>query len=213
MILGPLWRYSHPDVIDLDDLDACRTGLLERLRRDAFAQRPVTLASGRTSNFYIDCKEVTLDAQGHLLVGRCLFESLRSYEARVARSVAAVGGLTLGADPLASAVSMTSALRGEDKPAFIVRKEPKGHGTGAWLEGTSRLEPGAELAVLEDVVTSGGSALKAAHRLREAGFKVSVVLALVDRLEGGAAAIEAEGLELVPLFTRRDFMRDEEVEG
>jgi orotate phosphoribosyltransferase len=107
---------------------------------------------------------------------------------------------------------MTSALRGHPIPAFIVRKAPKGHGTGAWLEGAKRLAPGSELVVLEDVVTTGGSALSAARRVREAGFEVRLVLGLVDRLEGGRAAIEAEGLRLETLFTRRDFLSDDEVE-
>ena len=192
-------------MIDLDDLQATRRRLLERLRTDAYENREVTLSSGRTSSFYIDSKPVTLDPEGHLLVGRLLFERVLAHEQSLGRPVAGVGGLTLGADPIASAVAMTSALRGHPYPAFIVRKEPKGHGTAAWLEGVRRLPKGGELVVLEDVLTTGASALKAVERVRAAGFEVSLVLGLVDRLEGGREAVEAAQVRLETLFDRRDF--------
>lgn len=198
-------------MIDLDDLGATRARLLELMRTHAFAKRSVTLVSGRKSNFYVDSKQVSLDPEGHLLIGRLFFEHICEHEARTGRPVAAAGGLTLGADPLASAVAMTSALRAKPLPAFIVRKEPKGHGTGAWLEGTQRLPEGAQVVVLEDVVTTGGSALRAVERVRQAGFEVQLVLGLVDRLEGGREAIEAAGVTLECLLTRRDFLSDEEV--
>lgn len=199
-------------MIDQDESQATRSALIERLRTLAFQKRLVTLASGRKSNFYVDCKQVTLDGEGHLLVGRSLLHAMERFEARTGQRFAAVGGLTLGADPIASAVAMTSALRGRNLAAFIVRKEPKGHGTGAWLEGTARLSSGAPVVVVEDVVTTGGSALKAVDRMRAAGFEVPLVLGLVDRLEGGRAAVEAEQVELVTLFDRRDFLSDEELE-
>lgn len=197
----------------LDDLPAAREALRSRFRERAFQKRLVTLSSGRRSNFYFDSKQVSLLGEGHLLIGRLLYDAIERYEARTGRSVAAAGGLTLGADPLASAVCMTAALRGRDLPAVIVRKEPKGHGTGAWLEGAGPLDGGAEVVVLEDVVTTGGSALKAVERLRSADFKVSLVLGLVDRLEGGREAVEARELELETLFNRRDFVSDEELES
>ncbi|MBX2813693.1 MAG: orotate phosphoribosyltransferase [Myxococcales bacterium] len=180
--------------------------LLQHLRERAYRRGTVTLASGKTSDFYIDCKQVTLSAEGHVLVGQCLWDRIRNHCSRTGRSVTAVGGLTLGADPLASAVAMTSALTGAPVAAFIVRKEPKGHGTGAWLEGVSDLSEGDELVVLEDVVTTGGSALKAVERVRARGFVVRTVFALVDRLDGGREAIADAGLELDTLFTRNDFI-------
>lgn len=198
-------------MIDLDDLEAVRGRLLELMTERAFQHREVTLASGRKSRFYIDSKEVSLDAEGHLLIGRLLFDAAVRYESG-GHPLVGVGGLTLGADPIASAVAMTSALRERPLPAFIVRKEPKGHGTGRWLEGTSRFGAGAEVVVVEDVVTTGGSALKAIERVREAGFTVGHVLALVDRLEGGRENIEAAGVSLESLFTRRDFLTDAEAE-
>lgn len=194
--------------MSLQDHDHRR--LLQLLTELSFQRRSVTLASGRTSNFYVDCKETTLSAEGHVLVGRRLFATIAEYQRRTGRVIGGVGGLTLGADPIASAISLTSALAGAPIPAFIVRKEPKGHGTGAWLEGTKNLQAGASVVVVEDVITTGGSAKKAIERVREAGFEVALCLALVDRLEGGREAIEAEGLEVVTLYTRRDFMADED---
>ncbi len=195
-----------------DDLEQARTDLLALLETKSFQKRKVTLTSGRTSNFYVDCKQTTLDATGHVLVGRLLFEEMRRYEERGGRRVAGVGGLTLGADPIASAASLTSALLDHPIPALIVRKEPKGHGTGAFLEGANNLVAGGEVVVVEDVVTTGGSAMKAVERIRDGGFTVHLVLGLVDRLEGGRENLEREGLEVVTLFDRRDFLPDDEVE-
>ena len=185
-----------------------RDRLLQLLTERAFQRRAVTLASGRASNFYIDCKEVTLDAEGSHWVGTLLFERIRAYETATGRVIGAVGGLTLGADPIATAVSLTSFQAGAPRPAFIVRKEAKGHGTGRYLEGLSRVGAGAELAVVEDVVTTGGSSLTAVERLREAGYVVRRVFALVDRTEGGRENLEAADLELDALFQKTDFMEE-----
>ena len=116
-----------------------RDELLRLLRTRAFEEREVTLASGKKSSFYIDCKQVTLLAEGHVLVGRLLLAEIRRWEAAKGRRLWAVGGLTLGADPIASAVSMTSALQNAPIPAFIVRKEPKKHGTEQYLEGIANI--------------------------------------------------------------------------
>ncbi len=177
------------------------------LRQRAFERRQVVLSSGKTSDFYIDCKQVTLHGFGHLAVGRGLLSALEVYEARTGLNVGAVGGLTLGADPIASAVAMTAALDGRDLPAFIVRKEAKGHGTGAFLEGIKHIAPGTPAAIVEDVMTTGGSSVKAITRTREAGYPVSVVLALVDRLEGARENLEAHDVEVISLFTRHDFIQ------
>ncbi len=180
--------------------------LLALLTRLSFERRPVVLASGRHSDFYIDCKQVTLHPDGLLWLGRLLFQRILDYEKSSSVSVAGVGGLTLGADPIAAAVALISAQAAHPIPAFIVRKEPKGHGTGAYLEGTRNLPAGGELIVVEDVVTTGESALKAVRRLREAGFKVNLVLGLVDRLEGGREALAAESVALDTLYNRLDFI-------
>jgi orotate phosphoribosyltransferase len=183
-------------------LEADRARLLELLRALSFERRKVVLASGRESDFYVDCKRTTLTAEGHVLVGRLLFDRAR----RIAPPVRGVGGLTLGADPIASAIALTSFLEGSPLDAFIVRKEPKGHGTGQWIEGRKTLPDGTRVAVIEDVVTTGGSALKAIERCRAEKLEPVACLALVDRLEGGREAIEAAGVPLDALFTRKDFI-------
>ncbi|MBI3182171.1 MAG: orotate phosphoribosyltransferase [Myxococcales bacterium] len=179
-----------------------RERLLELLRKKAFERRKVVLSSGKESDFYIDCRRVALTAEGHYLVGRLLFAAIRGSCPRAV----AVGGLTLGADPLASAVSLTSHLAAAPLSAFVVRKEPKAHGTGEWIEGASLLSRGAEVAVLEDVVTTGASTLQAIERAQASGFIVAGVFALVDREEGGREAIEAKGYRVSSLFSRRDFL-------
>ena len=192
-----------------------RARLLELLRNLSFERRKVVLSSGRESDFYIDCKRTALTAEGHVLVGRLLLERVR----RLPPPVHGVGGLTLGADPIASAVATASFLElerwraaggGGDPPttcdAFVVRKEPKGHGTGQWIEGRRTLPDGSRVAVIEDVVTSGGSALRAIERCRVERLVPVACLALVDRQEGGREAIEAEGVPLQSLFTRGDFL-------
>ena len=189
-------------LVERPELAAKRDRLLELLRRDAFQEREVVLSSGRTSNFYIDCKQVSLDAEGACLIGELFHQVIE----QVAPDAVAVGGLTLGADPLATATSLVSFQRGRPRAAFIVRKEPKGHGTNQWLE-TTKLAPGARVVVLEDVVTTGASTLKAIERVRLAGLEVAHAIGLVDRLEGGREAVTVE-TPLTTLFTRRDFLPD-----
>ncbi|MGE0401340.1 MAG: orotate phosphoribosyltransferase [Kofleriaceae bacterium] len=177
-----------------------RARLLELLRERSFAEREVVLSSGLKSNFYIDCKQVSLDAEGAALIGE-LFHMVVDH---VAPDAVAVGGLTLGADPLATATSLQSFVAGRPRAAFIVRKEPKGHGTNQWVEST-KLSPGAKVVILEDVITTGASTLRAIERSRLAGLDVVHALGLVDRLEGGREAVVAE-TPLTTLFTRKDFL-------
>jgi len=179
-----------------------RERLLELLTRLAYEKRRVTLSSGRESDFYIDTKQASLTAEGHFLVGRLVLAEVRAHFA----GAQAVGGMTMGADPIASAASLTSFIEAPPGiPAFYVRKEPKGHGTNQWLEGKKSIPPGAQVAVVEDVVTTGASTLKAVERVRSEGFRVLGVVALVDREEGGRQAVEAAGVSLRPLFRRSDF--------
>ena len=166
--------------------------LLELLASRAYRRGQFTLASGRSSEHYVNCKPVTLSGRGAQLLAPKLL-------ALVEPDAVAVAGLTLGADPMVSWVAHAAALGGRELDALIVRKEAKGHGTGAWLEGPLP-EPGARITLLEDVVTSGGSALKAVKQLRAAGYQLERVVAIVDREEGGAAALAAEGLELKALY-------------
>jgi orotate phosphoribosyltransferase len=191
-----------PPLFDRPELAAWRDRLRELLRARAFQEREVVLSSGKTSNFYIDCKQVSLDAEGATLIGE-LFHAMIE---EIAPQAVAVGGLTLGADPLATATSVVSFQRGRPRAAFLVRKEPKGHGTNQWLEST-RLAAGADVVIVEDVVTTGAATLKAIERARLAGLHVVHAIGLVDRLEGGREAVTQE-TPLTTLFTRRDFLPD-----
>jgi orotate phosphoribosyltransferase len=173
------------------------------LTERSFERRKVTLASGKESDFFVDCKQTILTAEGHAVVGQLMFEALSELG-----PVDAVGGVELGGCPLASAVSLISFQENRPLPALYVRKQRKDHGTGKRIEGDKALRPGLRVALLEDVVTTGGSSLKALDVLREAGCEVAGIVAIVDRLEGGGEAIEEAGVKLVRLTTRRDFIRD-----
>lgn len=177
-----------------------RERLLAILKEKSYEKREVTLASGRKSNFYIDCKQTTLDAEGAYLLGRLMYEKIEA----MGETIDGVGGLTLGADPIATALSIASFEANNPIPAFIIRKEPKGHGTGQWLEGRKNLKSGARVVIVEDVVTTGGSSLKAAKRAEEEGMTIVKILALVDRCEGGREIIEEAGYELDSLFERSE---------
>jgi orotate phosphoribosyltransferase len=184
-----------------------RADLLKLLRELSYEERAVTLSSGKPSHFYIDCKQAVLTGVGHVLVGACFVDLLQQSENHApSRSRhAAVGGLTMGADPLASATSLWSTLHGRELDAVYVRKEPKGHGTGAFLEGTKHVPVGSRVAVVEDVVTTGQASKTAAERLRAHGYVVDTVLAIVDREAGGREALAAMGLSLWSLFSVADF--------
>jgi orotate phosphoribosyltransferase len=166
----------------------------------SYEEREVTLASGRKSNFYFDGKQTTLHSQGGLLVGKAFWEEIKQFEG----PIHGVGGLTLGADPIATATSIAAQLDGADVHAFIIRKEPKGHGTGQWLEGRKNLLPGSRVVIVEDVTTTGGSSLKAVERAEEEGLVVLGIVTLVDREEGAREAIEGAGQQLRAVFTRTE---------
>lgn len=178
-----------------------RARLLQLLTERSIPRGRVVLASGRESDFFVDCKQTVLSAEGHALVGALMFEALGAFE-----PVAAVAGVELGGCPLASAVALVSFQRAAPLDAVYVRKEAKDHGSKRLLEGDARLPQGARIAILEDVVTTGGSTLAAASKLRAAGYAIAGVVALVERLEGGREAIEADGIPLAALYTRRDFI-------
>jgi orotate phosphoribosyltransferase len=153
------------------------------------------LASGKRSSYYIDARLTTMSGQGQLLIGRIGLQLLDDNQ----WSAQALGGLTLGADPIAYAIAHAAALQDRVLDAFTVRKEPKGHGAGRLIEGG--FEPGMRVVVVEDVVTTGESALRALHAVREAGGEVLGVLAVVDREEGGRQRIENEKVAVTCMFT------------
>ncbi len=178
---------------------AARERLLELLRGLSFEKKKVTLASGRESDFFIDCKQTILTAEGHALVGALMFDALPS-------SARAVAGVELGGCPLASAVSLVSFQRGRPLPALYVRKQQKDHGSKRRVEGDRSLSAGLEVTLLEDVITTGNSSLSAVGALEEAGARVTTIVALVDRDEGGRETIESRGRRVVSLFRRGDFL-------
>jgi orotate phosphoribosyltransferase len=178
-----------------------RERLRNIIREKSYEKRKVVLSSGAESDFYFDGKQTTLNAEGGFLTGRLFFDAIRNI-----REVEGVGGLTLGADPIATATSLVSFVENQPIPAFIIRKEPKGHGTGAWLEGGKNLPSGAKVVIVEDVVTSGGSSLKAITRAEEEGLKVLGVVTLVDREEGGRENIEKAGYWLKAIFTKSEII-------
>jgi len=172
-----------------------RDELLNLLINDAYRKGEFTLSSGRSSEHYVNCKPVTLSGRGLTLTSMMLLGCIEE-------DSAAVAGLTLGADPLVSGVAVVSALDRKTLNALIVRKEPKGHGTKVWIEGPPPPE-GSKITVLEDVITTGGSAIQAVKRIRDAGYTVNRVVSIVDRQEDGEAdtAMKLAGLELYSLFS------------
>lgn len=180
-----------------------RERLVALLRQRSFEQKRVILASGRESDFFIDCKQTVLTAEGHALVGELMFDALDGLP-----RCEAVAGVELGGCPLASAVSLVSFVRGRPLDAFYVRKEVKDHGSRRLVEGDKSLRQGVPVVILEDVITTGGSTLKAVEKLRAVGANVVGVVALVDRLEGGAEAIRDAGFPLLSICSRRDFLPD-----
>ncbi len=170
------------------------------IRELSYEEREVTLASGRKSNFYFDGKQTTLHSRGGLLVGQAFWEEVKQFGV----TIDGVGGLTLGADPIATATSIAAQLEGDNVHAFIIRKEPKGHGTGQWLEGRKNLPPGSKVVIVEDVTTTGGSSMKAVERAKEEGLEVVGIVTLVDREEGAREAIEGAGQVLRTVFTKSE---------
>lgn len=177
--------------------DSRRLSRLRTLLKTIALQRGAfVLASGKTSRFYLDCRRVTLDPEGAFLIGSLLFDRLM----RGRPKVVGVGGPTMGADPIVSAITVVSHLKKKPLSGFYVRKEPKSHGTGQWVEKAGRLRVGARVAIVEDVVTSGGSLVKAVERSRADGLNVVRALSIVDREEGGSQTVEKCGLRLESLF-------------
>ncbi len=174
--------------------------LLALLKARSYERRRVTLASGRESDFFIDCKQSALTAEGHALIGELMLDAVRTFP-----DCQAVAGVELGGCPLASAVSLLSFQRGEPLDALYVRKEVKDHGSKKLVEGDKSLHSGLRVVLLEDVITTGGSSLKAKEKLEQAGACVLGIVALVDREEGGAEALLAAGVPLVRLLKRSDF--------
>lgn len=174
-----------------------RDALIGLIRQNALKTGKFILASGKEASFYLDCRQVTLDGRGANLIAAGILELLSD------NLPDAVGGMAIGADPITAAVITLASQRDVPLKGFIVRKEAKGHGRGRDVEGP--VEAGQTVVIVEDVVTTGGSSLKAIERVEAFGLKVQEVIAIVDRLEGGREAFQQRGYQLRTLFTIRDF--------
>ena len=174
-----------------------RQALIELIREQALQVGDFTLASGKKSKYYLDCRKVTLDARGALLIGAGMLELLDGQLPPL------VGGMAIGADPITASILTLAGTRDIPLRGVIVRKEAKGHGTGKMVEGP--YTEGEELVIVEDVVTTGGSSLRAIEHCEAVGLKVKRVLAIIDRLEGGREAFADRGYELTTLVTIKDF--------
>ncbi|MBI5197286.1 MAG: orotate phosphoribosyltransferase [Nitrospirae bacterium] len=163
------------------------------------AEEPIfELASGTKSHVYIDCKKTTLTARGQRLIGEILYERIAHL------NVDAIGGLTLGADPIASAVALTSEFKGHPIDSFVVRKEPKKHGLRRFIEGS--VEKGQKVVIVDDVVTTGQSTVDAITKARAEGLEIVKVIVLVDRQEGGREYIEKQGVSFDAIITKEDLL-------
>ncbi|NWF97511.1 MAG: orotate phosphoribosyltransferase [Nitrospirae bacterium] len=175
--------------------------LIELIIKKAFkySNEPIfKLVSGRMSNYYFNCKAVTLNPEGMYLVGNLIFDIISGLD------IHGIGGLTLGADPIANAVAYTSFLKEKPIEAFVVRKTAKTHGTMLWIEGN--ISSGDNVVIVDDVITTGQSTINAIEKANEAGLNIKKVIALIDRQEGGREAIESIGYELYPIITRDEIM-------
>ncbi|HEX4999756.1 MAG TPA: orotate phosphoribosyltransferase [Terriglobia bacterium] len=174
--------------------------LSEIIRRKSLRRGDFVLASGRRANYYLDCRMTTLDPRGATLIARLLLEKMRELNIEAD----AIGGLTMGADPIAAATAVISEIEGRPLPAFIVRKETKGHGMQRAIEGWDG-KPGAKVVVVDDVCTSGESILTACRKAEEAGYKVAATFCVVDREEGGTETISKQ-YPFYPLLTARQLL-------
>ncbi len=176
--------------------------LRDIIRRKSLRVGEFTLSSGKKSSYYLDCRMTTLDPRGALLIGRLILQNIQKHNLQAD----AIGGLTMGADPIATAVTVVSALEGRPLPAFIVRKETKGHGTQRCIEGYDG-RPGSRVIVVDDVCTTGDSILKAAEKAEQAGYHVVATFCVVDREEGGTAII-AKKYPFYSLLTAKELLKD-----
>ena len=179
-----------------------RQRLKEILLEKSYRKGKFKLSSGLESDFYIDGKQTTLDAEGAYLCGKAIFDLVRNNP----EPISAIGGMTLGADPLVTAASLVSFLEKTPTPAFIVRKESKGHGTEQYIEGLKNMPEGGTVALLEDVVTTGGTLLQVIERVEAQGFKIGLVITVVDRQEGGAETLAKAGYPMKAIFTREELL-------
>jgi orotate phosphoribosyltransferase len=175
--------------------------LMELLREKSVRTGTFTLASGKTSDFYVDVRQTALHSEGSEIIAHMILD-------RMHPEAVGVGGMTLGADPIACSTTALSRAKGRPVHGFIIRKEPKGHGTGRYLVGEGNLPAGSKVVMVEDTTTTGGSLVKAIERAEEAGLKVVQCVTIVDRQEGAMELLAAAGYKLEALTTRAELLRE-----
>ena len=187
----------------LPDSKTARTRLAAIIREKSFGRGEITLASGRKSDFYFNMKPTMLDPEGAALIAQLTLEALKD------EKIDYIGGLEMGAVPIAGALAAFSSLAGRPLPGFFVRKKPKEHGAKLLVEGLAKHESikGKRVAIIEDVTTTGGSALKAVEAVREAGGEIVLVLTMVDREEGATETFAEAGLEFRSLYKAGEFLK------
>ena len=179
-----------------------KTRLIQLIIEKAFkySKKPIfKLVSGKKSNYYFNCKAITLHPEGMYLIGNIIFDLIKDI------NIKGIGGLTLGADPIAYAVTYTSYLKEKPVEAFVVRKKPKTHGTMLWIEGN--VKKGDRVVIVDDVITTGKSTIEAINRSKEEGLYIIKVISLIDRQEGGREAVEASGYKLDTIITKDEVMK------
>ncbi|UTF49934.1 orotate phosphoribosyltransferase [Desulfomicrobium sp. ZS1] len=175
--------------------------LARLLIEKSYLEGDFTLTSGKKSDYYFDCKHTALHPEGAWLIGKLFLDMIRAKG-----GVTGVGGMTLGADPLVSSVTVVSHLEGYPLPGFIIRKQSKGHGTNQYLEGLKNFEPGQSVCLLEDVITTGGTLLTAVERVRDQGLNIACIMGVLDREQGGRENLEKAGFDLQTIFTRKELL-------
>ena len=186
--------------LSAEELLELKRRLARLLVEKSYREGDFVLASGRRSDYYFDCRVTALHAEGSWLIGTLFNHMLSEMD------IKGVGGMTMGADPLVAATTVISHEQGRPLNGLLVRKEAKGHGTGQFVEGLGNFSTGDRVAMLEDVVTTGGSLLKACDRIRDAGLSIVAVCAILDREEGGREKLREAGYDLLALFTRAELV-------
>ena len=186
--------------LSAEELLELKRRLARLLVEKSYREGDFVLASGRRSDYYFDCRVTALHAEGSWLIGTLFNHMLLEMD------IKGVGGMTMGADPLVAATTVISHEQGRPLHGLLVRKEAKGHGTGQYVEGLGNFSTGDRVAMLEDVVTTGGSLLKACDRIRDAGLSIVAVCAILDREEGGREKLREAGYDLLALFTRAELV-------
>lgn len=184
-----------------------RARLFDLLMQYAFVERDVVLASGQKSSFYLDCRQVYFRGEAQYIIGELFFKKMAEMEL-LRKSFDACGGMAMGSIPLSCALTAAAFRRGRELPGFAVRKEAKDHGMEVLIEGNACLHQGASVLIVEDVVTTATSAIKAVEALRAHGVVVDTLFAIVDRNQGGLENLSNIGVKLHSLFSRKDFVRD-----